>query len=277
MQKLILAITLLVTISISPVFAEDFSGQNIVLNTDKTAYNEGDVITVTGNVEKVIADLEVSIQIFFEKNLIQIAQVPVTAEGKFTSTFVAEGKQWQNEGSIIIKATYGSGASAEIMTKFFKETGTNFTSNYEVNIPDGGTFDINYVMKGGIVKLMSINPNELSMNIMIDTDSNGGISLSIPRSDVDAINENGTDEKFIVLIYTDDKANPIQTDFRELETTDKLRSIYIPIKDGDTKIQIIGTHIIPEFGTMIQLILLTAIIITVVITAKSKVPIFTKL
>ena len=80
MQKLILAITLLVTISISPVFAEDFSGQNIVLNTDKTAYNEGDVITITGNVEKVIAGLQVSLQIFFEKNLIQIDQVPVTED-----------------------------------------------------------------------------------------------------------------------------------------------------------------------------------------------------
>ena len=86
MQKLILVIILLVTISISPVFAENLIGQNIVLNTDKTAYNEGDVITITGNVEKVVADLEVSIQIFFEKNLIQIAQVPVTAEGKFTTT-----------------------------------------------------------------------------------------------------------------------------------------------------------------------------------------------
>ena len=112
MQKLILVIILLVTISISPVFAENLIGQNIVLNTDKTAYNEGDVITITGNVEKVVTDLEVSIQIFFEKNLIQIAQIPVTAEGKFTTTFVAEGKQWQNEGNIIIKATYGSGVSS---------------------------------------------------------------------------------------------------------------------------------------------------------------------
>jgi len=267
----------LVTISISPVFAEEFGGQSITLTTDKSAYNEGDVITVTGNVEKVISGLEVSLQIFFEKNLIQIAQVPVTDEGEFTSTFVAEGKQWQNEGNIVIKATYGTGSSTEVISKFFMETGTNFRSNYEVDIPDGGTFDVSYTMKGGIIKLIDINSDQLSLNILINTDSNGALTLNIPRAYVDSINQSGTDEPFIVLIYTDDNVNPIQTDYRELETTIDSRSIYIPFKDGDKEIQIIATHVIPEFGTMIQFILLTAIIITIVITAKTKLPIFTKL
>ena len=278
MQKLILAVTLLLVISISPVFAqEEFSEPNISVNIDKEAYNEGDVITITGNVKKVIAGLQVSLQIFFEKNLIQIDQVPVTEDGQFSATFVAEGKQWKNEGDVIIKATYGAGSSAEISASFFKDTGTAFTSIYEVDIPDGGTFDINYTMKGGIVKSMKINSNELSLNIIISTNTNGALSIDIPRFGFDAINENGSDEKFIVLIYTTNNAEPIQTDFRVLDTTAESRSIYIPIKDGDVEIQIIGTHVIPEFGTMIQLILLTAIIITVVITAKSKVPIFTKL
>ena len=78
MQKLILAVLLLVVISISPVLAqEEYGGQNILLQSDKSAYNEGDVITITGNVQKVVSGLEVSLQIFFEKNLIQIDQVPV--------------------------------------------------------------------------------------------------------------------------------------------------------------------------------------------------------
>ena len=103
MQKLILAVLLLVVISISPVLAqEEYGGQNILLQSDKSAYNEGDVITITGNVQKVVSGLEVSLQIFFEKNLIQIDQVPVTENGLFTTTFVAEGKQWQNEGEIIL-------------------------------------------------------------------------------------------------------------------------------------------------------------------------------
>lgn len=278
MQKLILAVTLLLVISISPVFAqEEFSEPNISVNIDKEAYNEGDVITITGNVKKVIAGLQVSLQIFFEKNLIQIDQVPVTEDGQFSATFVAEGKQWKNEGDVIIKATYGAGSTAEISASFFRDTGTAFTSIYEVDIPDGGTFDINYTMKGGIVKSMKINSNELSLNIIISTNTNGALSIDIPRFGFDAINENGSDEKFIVLIYTKDHAEPIQTDFRVIEATDESRSIYIPIKDGDVEIQIIGTKVIPEFGVMIQFSLIIAIIAAIIISARTKLDIFPKL
>ena len=278
MQKLILAVTLLMVISIPPVFAqEEFSGQNISLNIDKEAYNEGDVITITGNVEKVVAGLQVSLQIFFEKNLIQIDQVPVTEDGQFSTTFVAEGKQWQNEGIVVIKATYGAGSSAEISASFFKDTGTEFTSIYEVDIPDGGTFDVNYTMKGGIIKSMNLNPNELSLNIIINTNTNGALSIDIPRFGFDAINENGSDEKFIVLIYTKNNTDPIQTDFRVIETTAESRSIYIPIRDGDMKIQIIGTKVIPEFGVMIQFSLIIAIIAAIIISARTKLDIFPKL
>jgi len=278
MQKLILAVTLLMIISIPPVFAqEEYSGQNISLNIDKEAYNEGDVITITGNVEKVVAGLQVSLQIFFEKNLIQIDQVPVTEDGQFSTTFVAEGKQWQNEGIAIIKATYGTGSSAEISASFFKDTGTEFTSIYEVDIPDGGTFDVNYTMKGGIIKSMNLNPNELSLNIIINTNTNGALSIDMPRFGFDAINENGSDEKFIVLIYTKNNADPIQTDFRVIETTAESRSIYIPIRDGDMEIQIIGTKVIPEFGVMIQFTLIIAIITAIIISARTKLDIFPKL
>jgi hypothetical protein len=278
MQKLILAITLLLVISISPVFAqEEFGGQNIFVNIDKEAYNEGDVITVTGNVKKVIAGLQVSLQIFFEKNLIQIDQVSVTEDGQFSTTFVAEGKQWKNEGDVIIKATYGTGSNAEVSASFFKDTGTAFVDIYEVDIPEGGTFDINYTMKGGIVKSMNINSNDLSLNIIISTNTNGALSIDIPRFGFDAINENGSDEKFIVLIYTTNNADPIQTDFRVLETTAESRSIYIPIKDGDVEIQIIGTKVIPEFGVMIQFSLIIAIIAAIIISARTKLDIFPKL
>ena len=278
MQKLILAVTLLLVISISPVFAqEEFSEPNISVNIDKEAYNEGDVITITGNVKKVIAGLQVSLQIFFEKNLIQIDQVPVTEDGQFSATFVAEGNQWKNEGDVVIKATYGAGSSAEISASFFKDTGTAFTSIYEVDISDGGTFDINYTMKGGIVKSMKINSNELSLNIIISTSTNGALSIDIPRFGFDAINENGSDEKFIILIYTTNNAEPIQTDFRVLDTTAESRSIYIPIKDGDVEIQIIGTKVIPEFGVMIQFSLIIAIIAAIIISARTKLDIFPKL
>ena len=78
------------------------------------------------------------------------------------------------------------------------------------------------------------------------------------------------------MIYASNSQIPIQTQFSEIETTIDTRSLYIPIKDGDVKIQIIGTKVIPEFGTMIQFILVIAIITVIIITARSRQTIFLK-
>ena len=269
-----------VIVSVFPAFGQESqSGQIIILYTDKSAYNDGDVITLTGSVEKVVAGLDMSIQIFSDidgkTNLVEIAQVVVTEDGQFTKTFVARGSQWQNEGTVIIKATYGQ-ESNELSVKFFKHTGTEFRSSYEVDIPQGGTFDVNYTMKGGVLKSINLNENDLSLDIEITTDSNGSLNIEIPRNSLDSVDENGFDENFIVLIYSPSSEYPVQTDYNELDSNDQTRSIYVPLKNGDTKIQIIGTHVVPEFGTIVTIILVVAIITTMVITTKTKLPIFTK-
>ena len=276
MQKLIPLIVLFLMISSTPVFAqENLTSQILTLNTDKEAYYDGDVITITGQVTKVISGEEIILQIFFGKNLIGIDQVSVTQDGEFTKTIRTGGPLWQNEGSVVIKITYGK-ESTEATFQFFKQTGTNFTSIYEVDIPDGGTFDIEYTMKGGVVDSMTVNPHSLSLDIGVLTNSDGALDISIPRNALDSIDENGFDTEFIILIYSSNEVNPVQTDYNKIEFDDESRSIYIPIKNGDSKIQIVGTSVIPEFGALIQLVLIVAIITTIIISARTKLLIFPK-
>tara|TARA_B100000929_G_scaffold135646_1_gene107394 strand:+ start:128 stop:940 length:813 start_codon:yes stop_codon:yes gene_type:complete len=270
-----------VTILVFPAFAqEQLSGQEIILETDKTAYYEGDVITITGYVSKVISGLDMSIQIFSEgttsTNLVEIAQINVSEDGEFTKTFRATGPQWQSEGTIVIKATYGA-KSNELNVKFFKQTGTSFTSDYEVDIPQGGTFDIEYTLKGGVLTLMELDQENLSLEINMNTDSDGALDIQIPRSSIDSLDESGFDENFIVLIYTNGELYPIQTEYNEIETNSESRSLYIPIKDGDYKIQVIGTHVVPEFGTIAAIILAVAITSIIVLSAKTRLNIIPKL
>ena len=276
MQKLIPLIVLFLMISSTPVFAqENPTSQILTLNTDKEAYYDGDVITITGQVTKVISGEEIILQIFFGKNLIGIDQVSVTQDGEFTKTIRTGGPLWQNEGSVVIKITYGK-ESTEATFQFFKQTGTDFASIYEVDIPDGGTFDIEYTMKGGVVDSMTVNPHSLSLDIGILTNSDGALDISIPRNALDSIDENGFDTEFIILIYSSNEVNPVQTDYNKIEFDDESRSIYIPIKNGDSKIQIVGTSVIPEFGALIQLVLIVAIITTIIISARTKLLIFPK-
>ena len=278
MQKISLFVILSIILSMPMAFGQEeaLGAQIITLTADNTAYQEGDVITITGSIEKVIPGMPVTLQIFFEKNLIQVSQVKVSQDGEFTDTFTAAGPQWQNEGTVIIKADYG-GASTELNIEFFKNTSGEYTSNYEVKIPEGGTFDVPYTMKGGIISAMNLNQKNLSLIINIATSSDGNLNINLPRDSIDSVDSNGQDIDFIVLMYEGNSESPIQTDVRKIEAEDEFRSIDIPVKDGDTKIEIIGTHVVPEFGTIAMIVLAVAIISIIAVSAKSRLSIMPRI
>ena len=272
MHKISLFIVLSIVLSMPMALGqeESLSSQKITLTSDNTAYEEGDVITITGTIEKVILGMPVSLQIFFEKSLIQVSQVNVSQDGKFSDTFTAAGPQWQNEGNVIIKANYGGETSTELNVQFFKNTTGEFTSNYEVKIPDAGTFDVKYTMKGGIISSMELNQKDLSLDINIETNSDGYLSINIPRNSIDSITSDGQDIEFIILIYEENSQIPVQTDFKSVESNDEYRSMEIPVKNGDWKIEIVGTHVVPEFGAIAAVILAVAIVSIIAVSAKSR-------
>ena len=279
MQKISLFVILSVILTMPMAFGQDpesLGAQKISLTSDNTAYQEGDVITVTGKIEKVLPGMPVTLQIFFEKNLIQVSQVKVSQDGEFTDTFTAAGPQWKNEGRVIIKADYG-GASTELNIEFFKNTSGVFTSNYEVKIPEGGTFDVPYTMKGGILTGMNLNQKNLSLVINIATSSDGNLNINLPREGIDSLDNNGQDIDFIVLMYERNSEIPIQTDVRKGEAGNEFRSIDIPVKDGDTKIEIVGTHVVPEFGTIAMIVLAVAIVSIIAVSAKSRLSIMPRI
>jgi len=278
MQKISLFVILSIILSMPMAFGQEeaLGAQVITLTADNTAYQEGDVITITGSIEKVIPGMPATLQIFFEKNLIQVSQVKVSQDGEFTDTFTAAGPQWKNEGRVIIKADYG-GASTELNIEFFKNTSGVFTSNYEVKIPEGGTFDVPYTMKGGILTGMNLNQKNLSLVINIATSSDGNLNINLPREGIDSLDNNGQDIDFIVLMYEGNSEIPIQTDVRKVETGNEFRSIDIPVKDGDTKIEIVGTHVVPEFGTIAMIVLAVAIVSIIAVSAKSRLSIMPRI
>jgi len=279
MLKSVFFILLSLTIMMPVAFAQEemLSNQKIVLIADNTAYQEGDVITITGSVEKVIPGMPISLQIFFEKNLIQVSQVRVSQDGEFTDTFTAAGPQWHNEGNVIIRANYGGDTSTELIISFFKDTSGEYLSTFEVKIPGAGTFDVPYTMKGGIVTSMKLIQNDRSLEIDILTESDGILDINLSRESIDSLSNAGQDIDFIVSIYEKDSDIPTQTDYIKIKADDSHRAISIPVKDGDEKIRIIGTHVVPEFGTIAMIVLAVAIVSIIAVSAKSRLSIMPRI
>ena len=270
MNKIFFLLALIVSISFSPAFAQEVAGQKITVTTDNSAYQQGDIITVSGNIEKILPGTPVIMQIFFERTQVDVAQLDVSKNGKFSTTFVADGPLWSSDGLATLRVAYGSDVTEASFDFFEKTQMDRFISNYEVTIPDAGTFDIPYTIKGGTIESISLNQKSFGIDIDLITQSDGYIQLKLYRDYIDSLKGDGSDEVFIIVVKNSQNEYPVQTEFRKIETTDEFRSIEVPLKNGDSHMQIIGTFAIPEFATVAQLVLIIAIISIIAITAKTK-------
>ena len=110
----------------------------------------------------------------------------------------------------------------------------------------------------------------MDIDIIINSHSDGYLTLQLDRDYIDSIKNDGTDEEFIILISNSENETSIQTEFRKIESNGDFRTIEIPLKNGDYTIHIIGTFVIPEFGTIASIVLAVAIIAIIAVTSKSK-------
>jgi len=270
MNKVFFLLALIASISFSPAFAQEVEGQKITVTTDNSAYQQGDIITVAGSIEKILPGTPVIMQIFFERTQVDVAQLDVSKNGKFSTTFVADGPLWSSDGVATLRVAYGSNVTETSFDFFEKTQLERFVKNYEVTIPDAGTFDVPYTIKGGTLESILLNQKSLGIDIDLVMQSDGFIQLKLYRDYIDSLKGDGSDEAFIIVVRNSQYEYPVQTEFRKIETTDDFRSIEIPLRNGDSHIQIIGTFAIPEFATVAQFVLIISIISIIAITAKTK-------
>jgi len=257
--RLILLLVVAFSFFILPAFSQ--TPPIITIQVSDSSFEEGQTIVISGEVATIITDTPVTVQIFHKENLIEIAQLQVAQDGSFTHTVSAQGGQWQQEGEYIIRVTYGEGNIAEAKFNFYKKL-PDPSTNFEVDKPgDVGTFDIVYVIRGGTVKDIIVDEKFLELIVLIETETSGTITLDLPRSAIDAKTNDGKDDSWIVLI------DGMEANYEE-EIQTESRIITINFEEGDSDIEIIGTFVIPEFGTFTYLVLSASIIPIFIISSR---------
>ena len=260
---------LTIVFSIGLVF-HTVEAESISLSANNDIYYMGDHIVVFGTVDTVFDEMPVTIQIYHESTLIDVGQVPVATDGTFAATFTADGHQWKDEGTYAVRAFYTANIIAETTFEFFSEVITESHAVFPVDIPNSGTFDVGYTIRGGEVKDIEMSMDRYSLLIQTAMDSNGNLILKLPRESFDAQHD-GTDETFIVLISKENTSseNFVQVEYEEIATGDNYRTIRIPLEEGDKWVEIVGTYVIPEFGS-IAIIILVVAVSSAIIISKSK-------
>ena len=239
----------------------------LTVEADQSVYDHDTKITVTGQVANVIpGDVPVTVTVINPLNsLVTIDQVNVSNDGSFTTSVSTAGNLMKYDGTYTIKVNYGSldnkviveltggvavdaakhtGHSDDEMHHSDVECGSN-----EVAIHDACT---SYDISGGHVISATVNTNDNSVIINIDADDDGTLTISPSTSTQTGI--------FMVLVDGE------ESDDAEINGN----TVTVPFFAGAEQIEIIGTFVIPEFGTIAAMILAVAIISIIAISAKSR-------
>jgi len=243
----------------------------ISVSTSKDIYYENDIIIVFGKVTSILNELPVTIQLYHEDSLIAVDQVEIALDGTFATDFRAKGNFWKEDGTYIVRAFYTPEKIAEKTFQFFKKLSGGTSSLFPVDIPNSGSFDLGYSIIGGEVRDIILNQDNYSILTEIDADSNGNLVLKLPRENIESKTNDGMDEIFIILISKTglDSEDFVEVQFEEIETGPDFRTVRIQFEEDDRWIKIVGTYVIPEFGTIVTMILLIAVTTTIVMY-KSK-------
>ena len=263
--KAFFLILIIVTIGLTPSFA--FAEESDSISTNLEAYTSGEVVIVFGKIVNITQGLPLTIQIFHNDNLIDVAQISVAQDGTFAQTFNALGPLWSSDGTYTVRGFYTVDRIMETYFQF-KNTLVSKTSVFSVNIPNSGVFDLSYSITGGEVKEITLDKD--SYSILIDTamEAYGSLKLQLPRESFDSKKDNGVDDVFIILIKDKD-GTVFEAQYQEIETTSGFRMIEIILEPGDQTIEIVGTYVIPEFGSIVSMILLASLA-SVIIISKNR-------
>ena len=297
---------LITSVSVSSAFGEN---ESIVVSTDKPSYLQDETILISGEITYLALGDQLTIMITSPNgNIAEIDQVTAGSDKKFSTEITPNGAYWKTPGTYALLVTQNENNQATTSFEFSGVVNSSTNELDEVVVEDTviedtviedtviedtviedtvieDSFVEDFVVVDSVVtattvtvqdsidlisyeiinaNLINVIPDldAVSLLIYIQSTDDGSITLTIPRSVLDASINDGDDEFFVLV-------DGEEVDFEEI-TTDMDRTLTIGFLAGTEQIEIIGTFVIPEFGTIAAMILAVAIISIVAISAKSR-------
>ena len=229
------------------------SNQVLTVTTEKESYAAGEPVEVLGLVDIRLEGVEALIRVVSPVgNMVDVDQITVDADGSFSKTISTSiGGLWKETGTYTIMVNYGENStqvdfeyggmmSAGVQTTPEFAMEENEKMSQTIMIED---HSLNYDLTCAEIQSMTPDTEMKSMIIAIKTDCDGELTITLPKDVID------TDENGFFVLVDGDETNHKASSVGEFWT------LTIPFSYGSEEIEIIGTFVIPEFGTIAGLVL----------------------
>jgi len=238
---------------------------SIIFNIESDTYDHDSVIVITGQV-KTVKDVDVVFVVSGPMGIVQVDQVKISSDGSFSTTINTASAMMKYDGEYKIQATYDQFVNHFEYVNLVGGDEVGSMAGHEEHHEDVLDLanEVGYSISGGHVEGVTANVNGNSLVIAIhDAEDGGELTITLPGDVITPFND-GT---FFVLVNDEESDDASQDG----------NTITVPFDADATTVEIIGTHVVPEFGTIAAIILAVAITSIIVLSAKTRLNIMPKL
>ena len=239
---------------------------SITFNVESDTYDHTSIIMITGQV-KTVKDVDVVFVVSGPMGIVQVDQVKVSSDGSFSTTINTANPMMKYDGEYKIEASYDKFVNhfeyVNLVGGLEAGSMAGHEEHHEAEVFDLAD-EVDYSISGGNVDSVAANVNGNSLVVAIhDAEDGGELTITLPSDVITPFND-GT---FFVLVNDEESDDASQDG----------NTITVPFDADATTVEIIGTHVVPEFGTIAAIILAVAITSIIVLSAKTKLSIMPKL
>ena len=257
----------------SQAFAEHGSSHGdalvpISIEVNGDTFDHESTIEVEGQVGNMRAGTPVTLIVTGSTGVVTIEQITPAADGSFSFSINTASPLMKYDGEYKIKATYGDANINDVAVVTLEgglvkqESHSGHEEGHHTEAADL-TDALNYNISGGMVEsITSTNDDSLLITIHMAEDD-GKITINLSEDIITPFN----DGSFFVLV------NGEESDDAEQNGTE----VTIPFDSTTTDIEIVGTHVVPEFGTIAMIVLAVAIVSIIAVSAKSRLSIMPRI
>lgn len=180
-------------------------------------------------------------------------------EGSAVLTAEQASMLLEGEGMMYINIHTDAYPNGEIRGQVSCESSPPAVDAETANVLIGGQdYVIEYTISGGTLTQLTADTATQTLMASISSTSDGNLTVWLPTEVIDA------EDEFSVFI--DDESGNVVVD--ELDPTTDARVLQIEFENGAEEIEIVGTSMVPEFGTIAILLASIAIVGAVVATTR---------
>ena len=259
----------------SQAFAADAMGTQtgdtpvpLQIESNGVNFDHNSTIEITGQVGNIRDGTPVTVIVTGSTGVVTIEQLTPSSDGSFSLSVNTASPLMKYDGEYKIKATYGDAGINDVIVVtleggLVKQAPSH--SGHEEGHHEAAdlTKQLDYNISGGMVESITATGDDSLLVSIHMAEDDGELTITLSEDIITPFN----DGSFFVLVNGEESDDTYQMG----------NQLMIPFDSTTTDIEIVGTHVVPEFGTIAMIVLAVAIVSIIAVSAKSRLSIMPRI